>query len=125
MAIDEHLILFNRLYQRTRDGSLKWTETVDENTFSVAFKDFSVSIHSVRGDHGATDYVFQILNDSGEVVDQFRDTELGSMFEYDEERREFYESVARLFEIARRNARGADQALKSILRQLGDDGIPF
>lgn len=124
MAIDDHLLLFTRLYERTRAGALAWAETVDENAFSVAFKDFSVHIYPTRGDHDETDYIFQIRNDNGEVVDQFRDTELADMFESNDSKFKLYQKVQSLYEIARRSARGADQAVKSILKQLDDDS-PF
>ncbi|WP_341910386.1 hypothetical protein [Ferrovibrio terrae] len=118
------MALFDRLYNKSESGALTWKETVQDDMFSVAFKDFSVSIRPVAVDFDEIDYYFEIRNENGEVVDQFKDTELSQLCSSDVERKALFKKVETLYEIARRNARGADKALTSILKQLDED-FPF
>lgn len=127
MATNKHRLLFERLHNKTNRAELNWGETLEPDRFMVSFKDFSVTINPVSTEDPETDdYLIRICNASGDVVDSFTDNDIGKTIESADERSRFFKDFSNLFEMARRNARGADVALDSILQQLGDDAdIPF
>jgi len=125
MATNKHLTLFKRLYRNTENSDLKWKETLENDRFMASFTDYSVFIMPEIRPNGTKDYVIEISNSSGDVVDSFNDVELGLLLDHLEERDLLFKEFEELYELARRSARGADVALNSILKELDEGHIPF
>lgn len=124
MLDDKRLAIIKLLMDRTSAGQLKWAATADDNTFQVAMGDYSVSIKSGPGEAmDSTDFVFEIANEEGRVIDQFRDTELGNRMP-DTMRSDFYSTVAVLFDMARGAALGVNEALDAVLKELTEMDLP-
>jgi|SRR5215813_1752748 len=129
MATQDHLELFERLFQQTREGKLNWKDTVDKGTYVVSFKDYAVEILRADSQEGPDSaVVLGLRNAEGEIVERVDDFEVAQLFPNDASRRSFFQKSEQLYELARRNALGADKALNSILNELrtgNKDDIPF
>lgn len=106
--------LLMALKKKTDLGELHWTETESRAVFQVSFASYSVRLYQDANpfDSDETDIVFQIINDSGDVVEEVRDTELSSWFEKP------FVFMRDLYESARRRAMGVDDAIDEIMRSL-------
>lgn len=114
--------LVKTLYDRSRSGHVDWQAGFGDDAFQVSSADYTVQISTMRGRQGATDYVIAVLNDEGTVVDRFTDVELDVE---GGQQGEWYSIMRELHNMAMRHARGADKALDAILKDLGEDDIPF
>jgi hypothetical protein len=120
MANDKYVRLVNRLVQLTREGSLTWESTVGMDTYQSSFPTYGVRIWSDERDGGELDYVLQIVNSEGTVIDEIRDT---SFAPGDFGQSSAFREMGDLFRLAKRKALGADEAIDRILKDLDD--IPF
>jgi hypothetical protein len=112
MAFDKYKQLVDRLSQKTLNKELTWKESAQANAFQVSFTNYSVSF-SEQG--AGPDYSIAIINSSGEVVDTFTDVDL------DEGKgTAYFRKMGDLFQTARRQALGVDQAIDEILDDLGE-----
>jgi hypothetical protein len=109
--------LVRKLLERTELGQLDWTEGPATDTYLASFTDFSVSIRTYDDD-----YFVSIRNDLGEVIDNFSDGSLYMSLKDEIGVGEMasvpYQLMAKLFDVVRRQASGADDALDSILGEL-------
>ncbi|MEX0310126.1 MAG: hypothetical protein AB3N17_07730 [Tateyamaria sp.] len=97
------------LVKRTNEGSLTWKPTATDFEFQTVINDFVVEIERYDGE------VFvRVRNDSGKVIDSFKDSDLEQdPFE------DTWNSI--LWEFVRgldRQASGADEALENIIGHL-------
>lgn len=104
--------LFERLEETTRSGSLTWEEAGVNEAFQVVFPSYIVRIRPAMSDR-----VISIHDDEGDLIEEASDVDLNVASGFESFRR-----MNLLLEMARRQARGADQAIDSILDFLGDDG---
>lgn len=112
--------LIERLYKRSLAGQLKWQKTSEDDAFQAVFPSYSVRIVEKPG-QGIEDYYLKIYDSTGAVVEEVSDDELATSGYTGA-----WERMASLFAQARRSARGADEAVRSILSALEDDDeIPF
>jgi len=111
MASAKHIELLKLLYDKTIRGEIEWTESGTEGIFQVSFSNYSVLINS---EGSPADYSLSIVNDNGDVVDRFSDTDF-TKEQYDNG---WYLKFEALYETARRTALGAEDALNSILDEL-------
>lgn len=115
MAEDQLVQLLVRLHDKTLKGDLTWEETATDSTFQATFPKYAVQI-SQRG----VDYFLRILDEDGELVEEAGDEELQRMTTSIA----VLEKMRTLHIDARRSAKGAAEAVRSILAELDDD-IPF
>ena len=92
------------LIQRTKEGKLRWTRTVQQDKFVTSVDVISVLIFETEGEHG-----FDILDESGEVVESLR---------YEDTSGEQDELLERLFILARPSALNADSVLEKLAQGL-------
>ena len=92
------------LIQRTKEGKLRWTRTVQQDKFVTSVDAISVMIFEAEGEHG-----FDILDESGEVVES-----LG----YEDTSEEQDEQLERLHVLARRSALNIDSVLEKLAQGL-------
>jgi hypothetical protein len=123
--VDKKLILLiHRIKDRTKDGSIIWDRTSEEDAFIASFRNYSIqiSIEPTRNpNYTATDVVLKIFDYSGNIVEEVRDTDFD-----DDELPNPYEFLNEIYSIARRQAMGVDKAIDTLLEELTkDDDIPF
>ena len=116
---DEKLLeIAEKLLERTRAGRIVWSETVDSNTYTAAFPDYSVTIAYIQptmvnaGTTSFDGYIFSVFNENGTEVESTRygggkgaETILGA-----------------LYESARSRALNSDEILDDLLTRLSGDG---
>lgn len=114
MSENKLVRIMDRLYKRTEKGEVAWEATVEDGEFQAAFADYSVKIVPRFKTRYATepDYVLQIFNADGQLLDETSNVDL------EEEREEYYEMMKELYSGARRKALRVDTALDSILDEL-------
>ena len=106
---DERMIaIASKLLERTRKGDVGWSDTVDENTFSVAYPEYSVLIR--RAADGRT-CVLSIQNVHGSEVQSLR------LAPYETE----FETLDELLQLARRTALKTDEVLDDLLGRLSKE----
>jgi len=98
------LKLIHRLREKTETGSLGWEATASPKKFLTTLSDYSVLI-SEEGD----DYFLTIVDSWDDVIERVSDPELK------QEDRKAYETMKSLYVLARRNAKGVDEAIDDIL----------
>lgn len=122
-------ILLSNILNLTRLGQLTWKISGDEDSYILSFSNYSIEIFyrpSKDSNSDGIEYVTRIYNNEGKVVDEVDDAELSEI----EKGKDFYRLLDELFILARRNARGIDEALESMMSELGilppeDEDLPF
>ncbi len=113
---DEKLITFTRrIFEKTKNGELRWEATANSNVFTVAFPKYSVSLERVpetEDTHGFI--VLRISNDRGQTVEEFYSWQA---------RRSGFKEMDELFDRARRIAMGLSEALDELLRDLDEPRV--
>ena len=120
MAYEKMILLIKRLHDSTLSGRQTWDETVEEGEFQAAFPGFTVRL-SKSDRSGSVDYLLSIFNENARLLEQVSDVDLGQEFENS------FQVMEHLYESARQNAMGVQEALDRILAELppGDDEVPF
>jgi hypothetical protein len=122
MNLEKQRKLMEVLVRRTRAGEIEWQESFPE-LFQVSFKDNSVQLRMEPDDNRETVvYVVSLLNGEGVVVDRFTDEDLDND-QYGRTGQSWFKELEELNNMARRRARGADEVLDAILKEVDD--IPF
>jgi len=103
--MDKQRKLVDVLYQRTKDGLLDWKLTPVSERYQVSFANYSIQIGEREND-----YVIYLVDNEGDVADEFSDDDLGSGG--------YYSHMKEMHGLARRQARGVDNLLNAILSEL-------
>ena len=102
---DERLVVIaEKLLERSREGEVDWSETVDENKFSASYPNYSVSVSKERRGHRFTAH-----NRHGTEVDSLQ-------AQYDVEAH--WHLLKELFELARHVGVKTDEVLDGLLDRL-------
>jgi hypothetical protein len=113
MSYERIALVLQALDKRTKAGEVPWNETETKGVFQTSFPSYSVRLFQASNPfEDASDFVLQIINESGDVVEETRDTDLTDYFEKP------YIFMRDLYERARRRAMGVDDAIDEILRAL-------
>lgn len=112
--------------KKTDNGTLKWSQTEASGVFQVAFPSYAVRISKKENSSssfgtivlGKEFHVFSVFNDEGDLV------ESASTYELIKINNTAPTVMSELYETARRQAMGVEDALDSILDDL-DDEPPF
>lgn len=120
MQLAKQLKMIQLLLQHTRAGGIEWKATSSNETISVSFDKASLLLTRMpsRESPDAYDYRVRIVGSEGQVVEEFKD------LDFEDNTREAYVSMGELFELGRRKALGADDAIDAILDELRNK-IPF
>ena len=92
------------LIQRTNEGKLNWSRTVESDWFTTSVDVISVMIFEDDGEHG-----LNILDESGRIVESLT---------YNDTTREQDKKLARLYVLARRSALDIDIVLEKLAQGL-------
>lgn len=101
--------LIDVLVTQTENGSLQWAQTEASDMFQASFPRYSVRLYTQQAGPIDVDYVLQILNELGEIVEEVSDPALKEVMENP------YKVMRRLHDAARRSAMGVESALDEIL----------
>jgi hypothetical protein len=124
MSLEKPRKLMEVLVRRTRKGEIDWQESFPD-MFQVSFKDNSVQLRAESDQVRETVvYTVSLLNSEGEVADRFTDEDLDNE-QFGRTGGRWFKELGELHNLARRRARGADQVLDAILKEVDDDDIPF
>ncbi len=121
--VDEKLLtLLKRLYFRTVNGEVEWESTADPTAFVVSFPRYAVQVSEHTDPYReASAWSLRIYNDDNELMDSISNAQLER-----EQIEDGTRMLAELYSGARRKAMGVEQAIDSILEELGEeDEIPF
>lgn len=114
MADPRTVKIAQRLLVQTKESSIGWVATADENEFKLVYGDYAVSIRRVGVDH--PHYRLSIYNEMGTEIDSL--VALGTrLFEGDDSGK--WETLHDLYELARREGTRADEILDNLLVRLG------
>lgn len=112
----------NALSNQTKEQKITWKQTETETSFSISFPQYSVFISSVELEdpfsREYTEYILKITNENGEIVEEVDSDDLANHIE------DAWQKMKEMYEMARRQAMGVEQALDSIL-EIIDPDIPF
>ena len=92
------------LVARTTEGKLKWSRTVEEDSFAASLD--AVSVVIAADDAG---YCLEILDESGSTVDSLESPDTTKAED---------DQLARLFVLARRSAHDIDSVLEKLAKSL-------
>jgi predicted P-loop ATPase len=125
MAMEKQKRLVDLLLERTNEGKLEWREAVQPDSYQVALRDKLVRIMKERGrNEDEPDYIIELVDDEGKVVDAFTDVQLWTS-NAEDNKIPWFARMRDLHDLARRTALGSEKVLNDILNELGDDEIPF
>ncbi len=121
MAYDKLIRLAQLIYEKTKNGEIKWEATADEGTFQASLSNYSilvkrsakvslpvVSLPVTTLVGNLTYFTIQICNEQGQVIEELTD--------YDAVAADF--KLGELFELARRMAMGVEKALDELIGTL-------
>src|SRR5580658_1324818 len=115
---NDQISLVEKLADRTARGKIIWEEHPRKGTFQTPFGEYVVTIeeielHSVTFDEpGLIVTEVTVYNADGTALERFTDRTISSG------EKNYYETMTKLYESARRNALGTDKAMKEILMRL-------
>jgi hypothetical protein len=107
--------LVKRLHDKTSRGDVRWEATSKEGIYRAAFPGYSVLILPRDAPEGAVDYVVQVFDDDGALLEEVADPDLKDFLT------DPFKLLCTTYETARRSAMGVEQALDRILDALRDD----
>ena len=115
-------LLLRRLHKKTLESKVPWERTVDEGVFQASFKGYSVILFSrptkqPEPDPNAIDYVLQIFNEDGVLVEEVDDLD----FDKNELGQFPYIMMDEIYTSARRTVMGVDKAIDTLLKALDED----
>lgn len=105
MAYDKLIRLARLIYEKTKNGEIKWEATPDEGTFQASLASYSILV--TRAPDGEP--TLQICNEQGQVMEELTWSDAVNA--------DFREMVE-LFELARRIAMGVEKALDELIGTL-------
>lgn len=123
MALDKHVILVNRLLEKTIRGEIDWRSSINDDTFQVSFGDNTLRIREARRKvTGAevTDYYLDLINAEGLIVESISDVEIDEDQDPDGNNSEkiYFKKMKEIHQLARRTVLGSEKILNSILTKL-------
>jgi hypothetical protein len=106
--------IFLRLHEKTKRGEINWEETEKETEFQAALPAYSIRIAREEGQDSVY-YYLKIFNQEGKVIEEVAEIDLLSEWESGQPK------MRELYEMARRIAMRVEEALDSILLELGGE----
>ncbi|MCK1655132.1 hypothetical protein IVA88_27330 [Bradyrhizobium sp. 149] len=120
MALEKQWEMVRLLVERTEAGDVTWKPTAADDAFQVSFRNYSLLLSKVSESNSRDpDFVISLINEDGVVAESFSDVELyHSCGPFPEGASPPFKAMENLFELARRQASGADKIIDEILLQL-------
>ena len=123
MNEEKLLDIASKLLERSQAGDIAWSETADTNTYSAAFPEYSVTILILdyKTFKHPNNYAFSVYNDKGMQVESI-ETSLERHIEESELSSGAWQTLSRLYDIARSQALKSNEILDDLLTRLSSDG---
>ena len=127
---DKFRSLAEGLYLASASGQIKWSAFVGSDSYVTPVGRNKIEISSSLNDSGEDLYVVNIYDGDGNRVDGFTDEYFSRKLEPQHVSvASYFWLMSNLFEMARRNATGADKVLDDLLLQIKapsiDSDVPF
>lgn len=122
MSYEKVSKLIDLLYEKTKSSKITWEESEKDNVYQMSFPKYSVRmfIRENQQDFTSQDYFIQIINENGTVIDEVSDLDVKDIIDGS------YKKMEEMYNLARRQALGVDEALDIILNNLNDEeDFPF
>lgn len=121
MTYSKFYQFIDRLHEMTLRNKVQWEDTSLEDTYQANFPKYSVRIKRKAQPRDEDDFKISIFNEDGEAVEEFWDAELSRSAQSN-----YFTILRDIFETARRQALGTEEALDELLSALeDDDDLPF
>jgi len=123
---DKLWTFMEKLKDRTDAGKVAWERTANDDVYQASFPNHAVRIFTRAGEAEFLDYVVQIVNQEGVVVEEASDVDLSKLIAPSPPNYVF-QFMKDLHGAARRKAMGVDRALDILIDSLDrdDDDVPF
>lgn len=115
---EKYRALVNRLYDKTVDKGINWTQESGGPGVVGQFGSFSIRLVSVRTSNNNPLEVVEVFNSEGSKVDRFNDETIGGEGTRYPSLPYYYDLMKELRKTAQRQASGADSAIDDILKEL-------
>ncbi len=110
--------LIRKLKARTLEDRVAWEGTTRENAYQAAFPGYSIVISNVADEEwGRDDYFLSIYDTEGRLVEKVSDAQLDAGMA----KKEAHGLLGEVFDAARRQALGVDEALDAVMLALDQD----
>ena len=112
--------LILNLYDKTKNGEVKWARSIDKE-FITSFRDYSVGVSQAKYTRYTgrnlrdSNVILKIYDAGGEEIESTASTD----FDTDSGALNAYDMLDYIYENARRMALGVDTALDTLLMELG------
>lgn len=109
--------LVREICRKTYKGLIDWEATEKEGVYQVSFSNYSVRLFLAPSmvQSGSNDYVIQIINSDGALVEETNDEEMKDLWS------DAYHEMKQAHDMIRRKIMGVEDALDSILEELNND----
>ncbi|HEX7004970.1 MAG TPA: hypothetical protein VF168_12365 [Trueperaceae bacterium] len=118
--MDKAILLIRHLVEKTGTSAIQWEETESEGEFQASFSSaYSVRIETRESlsAEDTVDYVVSIFNADGKLVEELSDVDVASAYQRAYNASAF-EGMRAMYEAARRQAMGVDEALDALISDL-------
>ncbi|MFN3674761.1 MAG: hypothetical protein ACK4TC_02195 [Sphingomonas pseudosanguinis] len=126
-SLRKYANLVNMLLVKTKAEKISWDYDNSRSTISVWNGDVLLSIKVSTDENFEDIYSLSLINRSGVYLESFSDTDLNGI-ETGDDYANYFVKMRDLFNLAKRQATGADKALDDFMRALERDdldGVPF
>lgn len=124
-SFDKYAKLADRLFDLTSEKKLEWNIDPFDEEVTCRFSSHKIIISDGRDSEGSPYVQISIRSLSDVEIDTFTDNDLSGRtpdrFGYEN----YWKLMSGLLRTARRQAKGADEAIDSILGELDDKDLPF
>ena len=117
--------LAQRLYDMTKKKKINWKYDSFDDNVTAEFSKNKIAVEDGRDSEGSPFIMVTIYSLSDEEIDKFNDEDLKNLSTSDPEYSSFWKLMSQTLNLAKRQARGADDAIDDILDELDDDDVPF
>jgi hypothetical protein len=118
MAYEKLAKLLAELIKHTEFGNLKWERTAANGVYQCSFPQYTVQLSETTADNLDATFQLTILDSEGTVIERATHPDFAGAMPTP------YTQMKHLYEMARRQALGVDNAIDALLKELSDD-IPF
>lgn len=120
-TVKKYRTLIDVLYERTKSKSVKWRYEASDRSVWVRLAGQIISLTASSNDDFEPLCKLVITNSDGDFLEGFNDENLRGDQPKTALFNDWYTLMASLFEMAKRQATGADEALDNILKELSQD----
>ena len=117
-TIEKYTKLVDRLFEFTKDKRIEWRSDPFTDEVSCHFSNFNIKINDGSDSEGSPYIKLSIVNFSDVEIDSFTDNDLVSNTPKLRGYSSYWKLMEELLKLARRQSRGADDAIDNILNEL-------